>query len=63
MCQFRVNDGGYIKALLRRVCSCQIQHIIQELDLETSYYLGTYMPQWQASSLLTVDLHHRPLIG
>jgi hypothetical protein len=36
LCQFHVDDGGYIKALLRRVFSCRLQHIIQELDLETS---------------------------
>jgi hypothetical protein len=35
MCQFRVVDGGYIKALLRQVYSYQLQHIIQELELET----------------------------
>jgi hypothetical protein len=35
LCQFHVDDGGYIMALLRRVCSCRLQHIIQELDLET----------------------------
>jgi hypothetical protein len=33
---FRVVDGGYIKALPRRVYSCRLQHIIRELDLETS---------------------------
>ena len=33
---FCVVDGGYIKALLRRAYSCRPQHIIQELDLETS---------------------------
>ena len=33
---FRVVDGGYIKALLRRVYPCRLQRIIQELDLETS---------------------------
>jgi hypothetical protein len=33
---FRVIDGGYIKALPQRVYSYQIQHIIWELDLETS---------------------------
>jgi hypothetical protein len=36
LCLFRVIDGGYIKALLRRAYSYQLQHIIQELDLETS---------------------------
>ena len=35
-CPFCVVDGGYIKALPRRVYSCRLQHIIQELDLETS---------------------------
>ena len=34
-CLFRVVDGGYIKALPRRVYSCRLQQIIQELDLET----------------------------
>jgi hypothetical protein len=33
---FRVVDGGYIKALPRRVYSCRLQHIIRELDLETN---------------------------
>ena len=33
LCPFRVVDGGYIKALLRRVYSCQLQHIIQGLRL------------------------------
>jgi hypothetical protein len=28
LCQFRADYGGYIKALLRRVFSCQLQHII-----------------------------------
>jgi hypothetical protein len=36
LCQFHIVDGGYIKALLRRVYLCQLQHIIQELELETS---------------------------
>jgi hypothetical protein len=63
LCMFCVVDGGYIKALLRRAYSCQPQHIIQELGLETSQYFGTCMPQWQASSHSTVGLHHRPLIG
>jgi hypothetical protein len=36
LCQFCVDDGGNIMALLRRVYSCRLQHIIQELDLETS---------------------------
>ena len=34
LCPFHVIDGGYIKALLRRVYSYRIQHIIQGLDLE-----------------------------
>jgi hypothetical protein len=29
LCQFHVIDGGYIKALLRQVYSCRLQHIIQ----------------------------------
>jgi hypothetical protein len=33
---FRVVDGGYIKALLRRVYPCRLQHIIRGSDLETS---------------------------
>jgi hypothetical protein len=36
LCMFHVIDGGYVKALLRQVYSCRLQHIIQELDLETS---------------------------
>jgi len=36
MCHFRVDDGGNITGLLRRVYSYRIQHIIQELDLETN---------------------------
>jgi hypothetical protein len=36
LCLFRVVDGGYIKALLRRAYSCRPQHIIRELGLETS---------------------------
>jgi hypothetical protein len=36
LCQFFVIDGGYIKALLRQVFSCQIEHIIQVLELETN---------------------------
>jgi hypothetical protein len=36
LCQFHVVDEGYIKALLLQVFSCRLQHIIQELDLETS---------------------------
>ena len=39
-------NGGPIIALLREVYSCWIQHIIQELDRETIWYLGTCMPQW-----------------
>jgi len=35
-CPFHVVDGGYIKALPRRVYPCRLQHIIQGLDLETS---------------------------
>jgi hypothetical protein len=35
LCLFRVVDGGYIKALPRRVYSCRLQQIIRELDLET----------------------------
>jgi hypothetical protein len=35
-CLFRVIDGGYIKALPQRVYSCRLQHIIQELGLETN---------------------------
>ena len=48
---FCVIDVGYIKALLWWVFSCWLQLIIQELDLETNWYLGTCMPQWQVSSL------------
>ena len=59
---FDVDDGGYIKALLRWVCSCQLQHIIWELDLETIEYLGTYMPQWMVSSFSIVGLPNWPLI-
>ena len=33
--KFRVDDGGFIMALLQRVFSCRPQHIVQELDLET----------------------------
>ncbi len=33
---FHVIDGGYIKALLRRVYSYQLWDITQELELETS---------------------------
>jgi hypothetical protein len=58
LCPFRVVDGGYIKALPRQVYSCRLQHIIQELGLETIQYFGTCMPQWQASSHSTVGLHH-----
>ena len=58
LCLFRVVDGGYIKALLRRAYSYRPQHIIRELGLETSQYFGTYMPQWQASSHSIVGLHH-----
>ena len=36
LCQFHVVDGGYIKALLRSVFSCRLQHIIWELELETN---------------------------
>jgi hypothetical protein len=36
LCQFHVANGGYIKDLLRQVFSSRLQHIIQELDLETS---------------------------
>jgi hypothetical protein len=36
LCQFSVTIGGYIKALLRRVFPYRLQHIIQELDLETN---------------------------
>jgi hypothetical protein len=36
LCQFHVVDGEYIKALLRQVFSCRIQHIIRKLDLENS---------------------------
>jgi hypothetical protein len=36
LCLFRIDDGVYIMALLRRACSCRLQHIIQELGLETS---------------------------
>jgi hypothetical protein len=36
LCPFRVIDGGYIKAPPRQVYHCRIQHIIRELDLETS---------------------------
>jgi hypothetical protein len=50
-------DGGYINALLRRVFSCRLQQIIQEIDLGTHQYLGTFMPQWQASSHSTVGMH------
>jgi hypothetical protein len=34
--QFHVDDGRYIKALLRRVFSYRLHQIIWELDLETS---------------------------
>jgi hypothetical protein len=50
-------DGGYINSLLRRVFSCRIQQIIQEIDLGTHQYLGTYMPQWQASSHSEMGIH------
>lgn len=43
---FHANYGGNIIALLWWVYSYWIQHIIWELDLETSKYLGSYMPQW-----------------
>jgi hypothetical protein len=33
LCQFHVDDGGYIKALLRRVFSCRLQHIILGIRL------------------------------
>jgi hypothetical protein len=36
LCHFFVIDGGYIKALLRQVFSYRLQHIIQDLDLETN---------------------------
>jgi len=36
LCQFHVDDGGNIMALLQRIYSCQLQHIIQELELETN---------------------------
>jgi hypothetical protein len=62
MCQFRVDDGGYIMALLQQVCSYQLQQIIQELDLETNYYLGACMSQWQVSFHSTIGLHHWPMI-
>ena len=58
---FRVIDGGYIKALLWWVLFRWIQLIIWKQDLEILWYLGTCMPQWQVSSLLTVGLHHWPL--
>ena len=32
---FCVDDGGFIMALLQRVYSYRLQHLIQELDLET----------------------------
>jgi hypothetical protein len=38
-CPFRVVDGGYIKALPRRVYSCRLQHIIRESGLETQLVL------------------------
>ena len=60
---FHVIDVGYIKALLWRVFSCRLQLIIHELDLETNWYLGTCMPQWQVSSLSTMGFHYWPLIG
>jgi hypothetical protein len=63
LCQFRVVDEGYIKALLCRVHYCRLQHPIRELDLETSEYLRTYMPHWQSSSRLKVGLHNLPMIG
>ena len=34
-------DGGYIKAFLRRISSCQPQHIIRERNLGTCPYYGT----------------------
>ena len=34
--QFRVIDVGFIMALLWRICSCRIQIIIQESNLETT---------------------------
>jgi hypothetical protein len=32
--RFRVVDVGFIMALLRRICSCRLQIIIQESNLE-----------------------------
>ena len=47
---FRVVDGGYIKALLRRGPSCRHQHIIQEVDSEIPFqYLEAGIHQWQVS--------------
>jgi hypothetical protein len=34
--RFRVVDVGFIMALLRRICSCRLQIIIQESNLETT---------------------------
>ena len=34
-------DGGYIKASLRRISSCRLQHIIRERNLETCHSCGT----------------------
>ena len=34
--RFRVVDVGFIMALLRRICSCRLQIIIQESNLETN---------------------------
>jgi len=51
-------DGGYIKDLLRRISSYQIYHIIYEMDIETSQYLGACSPQRYASSWSTMGLHH-----
>jgi hypothetical protein len=41
-----------------RYPSGPLQILIQELDLETNWYLGTFMHQWQVSSLSTLGFHY-----
>ena len=57
---FHVVDWGFIIALLWWDYSCRHQNIFQELVLETGQYLEICMPQWQVSSLSTIDFHSFP---
>ena len=59
---FCVDDGGFIMAIHRRVYSCQLQDLIQELDLETKTRTLDLHASMVGYLTFNMSLHHWLLI-